>query len=89
VEYCTKKKITRSLGRTGVCWDNAAAESFFATLKKELVHHILWKGLAHFQNLVTDWINNYYNTLRRHSTINYLTPLEFELGYRHVDQLAA
>lgn len=89
VEYCTKKRITRSLGKTGVCWDNAAAESFFATLKKELVHHVLWQGLAHFQRLVTDWIINYYNTLRRHSTINYLTPLEFELGYRHVDQLAA
>jgi putative transposase len=89
VEYCTKKRITRSLGRTGVCWDNAAAESFFATLKKELVHHILWTGLMHFQRLVTDWIINYYNTLRRHSTINYLTPIEYELGYRHVDQLAA
>jgi putative transposase len=89
VEFCNEKGIIRSLGRTGVCWDNAAAESFFATLKKELVHHVLWTGLTHFQNRVSDWINNYYNTHRRHSTINYLTPLEYELGYKHVNQLAA
>jgi putative transposase len=89
VEFSEKQGIIRSLGETGVCWDNAVSESFFATLKKELVHHILWKGLRHFQNLVSDWILNYYNTLRRHSTINYLTPLEYELGYKHIHQLAA
>ena len=87
--YCTKNSIRRSLGRTGICYDNAVAESFFATYKKELVHTRPWPSLKRLTEQTSDWISNYYNTIRRHSTIGYLTPAEYELGFTHINQLAA
>ena len=87
--YCRRKGIRRSLGRTGICYDNAVAESFFATYKKELIHTRPWPAMNHLINHTRDWIDNYYNTTRRHSTLGYLTPREYELGYRNIQQLAA
>ncbi|SBW17883.1 Integrase catalytic subunit [Candidatus Protofrankia californiensis] len=87
--YCKKNKVLRSLGRTGICYDNAVSESFFATYKKELIHTRPWPTLADLKRETTDWIENYFNTTRRHSTLEYLTPREYELGYRHISQLAA
>jgi putative transposase len=87
--YCRKNKIRRSLGRTGTCYDNAVAESFFATYKKELIHTRPWPNIKHVKNATFDWIETYYNTTRRHSSLDYLTPAEYELGYRHLSQLAA
>jgi transposase InsO family protein len=88
-QYCTKHRIRRSLGRTGICYDNAVAESFFATYKKELIHTRPWPTITTLKKETYDWIENYYNTARRHSTLEYLTPKEYELGYRHLNQLAA
>jgi transposase InsO family protein len=88
-EYCKKHSIRRSLGRTGICYDNAVSESFFATYKKELIHTRPWPTMADLTNETRDWIENYYNTIRRHSTLEYLTPREYELGYREISQLAA
>ncbi|WP_372517739.1 IS3 family transposase [Frankia tisae] len=45
--------------------------------------------MADLTRETTDWIENYFNTTRRHSTLDYLTPKEYELGYRHISQLAA
>lgn len=87
-EYCTKNNIRRSLGRTGTCYDNAVAESFFATYKKELIHTRPWPTAANLESDTRGWIENYYNTTRRHSTLGYLTPREYELGYRELHQLA-
>ena len=87
--YCTENNIRRSLGRTGICYDNAVSESFFATYKKELVHTRPWPTLAILERETSDWISNYFNPLRRHSTLGYLTPEEYELGYRQLSQLAA
>ena len=87
--YCNKHKIRRSLGRTGICYDNAVAESFFATYKKELIHTRPWPTLKTLKKETFDWIETYYNTTRRHSTLEYLTPAEYELGYRYLNQLAA
>jgi putative transposase len=87
--YCKSHHIRRSLGRTGVCYDNAVSESFFATYKKELIHTRPWPTHADLIGQTGDWIENYYNTTRRHSTLGYLTPMEYELGYRHLSQLAA
>ena len=67
-----------SVGRTGVCYDNAVAESFFATLKKELIHLRPWPTLAHLRVAVFEYIESYYNRRRRHSTIDYDTPIEYE-----------
>ena len=87
--YCTRNNIRRSLGRTGICYDNAVSESFFATYKKELIHTRPWPTIADVERETRDWIRNYYNTIRRHSTLGYLTPREYELGYRQLSQLAA
>src|SRR5665811_25441 len=87
--YCTKNNIRRSLGKTGICYDNAVSESFFATYKKELIHTRPWPTLASLEKETSDWIGNYYNPIRRHSTLGYLTPEEYELGYRQLSQLAA
>ena len=87
--YCTKAGIRRSLGRTGICYDNAVSESTFATYKKELIHTRPWPDLKNLTTATIDWIENYFNTVRRHSTLGYLTPREYELGYREINQLAA
>lgn len=87
--FCTKNKIRRSLGRTGICYDNAVAESFFATYKKELIHTRPWPSLASLKKATFEWIEMYYNRARRHSTLGYLTPHEYELGYRNIHELAA
>jgi transposase InsO family protein len=88
-EYCTKNGIRRSLGKTGICYDNAVSESFFATYKKELIHTRPWPTMKHLKKETFDWIETYYNTQRRHSTLEYLTPQEYELGYRNISQIAA
>ncbi len=87
--YCTENGIRRSLGKTGICYDNAVSESFFATYKKELIHTRPWPDLNRLRMETIDWIENYYNTIRRHSTLGYLTPAEYELGYRNITDLAA
>lgn len=87
--YCQRNGIRRSLGRTGICFDNAVSESFFATYKKELIHTRPWPSVKDLTTRTQDWIDNYYNTIRRHSTLGYLTPNEYELGYRDINQLAA
>jgi len=68
-----------SMSRKGDCWDNAVAESFFASLKKELVHKVRWATMAQAQRQIEDYIENFYNRRRRHSTLGYLSPVEFEL----------
>ena len=87
--YCTSHGVRRSMGRTGICYDNAVAESFFATYKKELIHTRPWTTLTAVKQATFDWIETYYNTVRRHSTLDYLTPAEYELGYRDVTEIAA
>lgn len=88
-EYCKKNNIRRSLGRTGICYDNAVSESLFATYKKELIHTRPWPDIPTLAAATADWIDNYYNTIRRHSYLGYLTPQEYELGYTEITQLAA
>jgi transposase InsO family protein len=87
--YCTKHKIRRSLGRTGICYDNAVAESVFATHKKELIHTKLWSTIASLKKDTFTRVEEYYNRTRRHSSLEYLTPADYELGYRHIHELAA
>ena len=87
--YCRDNNIRRSLGRTGTCYDNAVSESTFATYKKELIHTRPWPDLKTLTAATIDWIDNYFNTIRRHSTLGYLTPREYELGFRTINQLAA
>ncbi len=63
-----------SMSRVGNCWDNAVAESFFATLKKELVHGVVFATRTEAYDAISDYIDNYYNARRRHSAIGYQIP---------------
>ncbi|WP_432560113.1 IS3 family transposase [Granulicoccus sp. GXG6511] len=60
-KFCKNNRIRRSLGRTGICYDNAVAESFFATYKKELIHTRPWPELASLKKHTFRWIEEYYN----------------------------
>jgi putative transposase len=73
--------VTVSMSRTGNCWDNAVAESFFATLKKELVHRRRWHSLAELRNALFEYIEVFYNRRRLHSFLNHKTPAEVEAQY--------
>jgi transposase InsO family protein len=69
--------VTLSLGRTGQCWDNALSESFFASLKGELIDRQAWPTRAMARRAVVEYIA-WYNGTRLHSTLGYKTPAEFE-----------
>lgn len=81
--------IECSMSRKGDCWDNAVAESFFASMKAELeeVDHL--ESRAQAQALLGDYIDNFYNLQRRHSTIGYKSPVEFELMMKSAELNAA
>jgi putative transposase len=70
--------IAVSMGSRGDCFDNAVAESFFATIKKELVHRQPWPSRRDLSSAVFEYIEAFYNRQRRHSTLGYLTPEEYE-----------
>jgi putative transposase len=70
--------ISRSMGSKGDCFDNAVAESFFATLKKELVHRRSWPTRHELTSEIFEYIEGFYNRVRRHSTLGMLAPVEFE-----------
>jgi len=72
-------KMTSSISAKGYCYDNAAMESFWATLKKEfLPDSKVFHTKKEASEAVFEYINTYYNTIRRHSSIHYLSPLQFE-----------
>lgn len=79
--------ILSSMSRVGNCWDNAVAESFFATLKLELVYQTRWATRAEARSAVFEYIELFYNRQRRHSALGYLCPSEFE--QRHDVSVAA
>ncbi|MBS4727452.1 IS3 family transposase [Mycobacterium sp. SM1] len=70
--------LARSVGRTGVCWDNAQQESFWATLKVEFYDRYVWPTKAAAKLAVGDWIERVYNRRRRHSSLGMICPVEFE-----------
>ena len=70
--------FTCSISRKGNCWDNAVAESFFHSLKVEAIYGSTFRIKAEAKNEVFEWIECLYNTNRRHSTLGYISPAEFE-----------
>ena len=74
--YCQANGIHTSTGRTGACWDNAAAESFFAALKNEMYYRQIFPSRARARFAVADYIEVFYNRQRLHSTLGYRTPAE-------------
>jgi putative transposase len=77
-QAAAKAGIARSMGSRGNCWDNAVAESFFATLKKELVHRRSWPTREELRREVFDYIEIFYNATRRHSTLGMVSPAAYE-----------
>jgi len=85
-QYCSKKyrciiknnKLIGSMSRKGNCWDNAIAESFFHTLKVELVHQNCYENRGAAKQSIFQYIEGYYNRVRMHSALDYRTPFEVE-----------
>lgn len=73
--------VTVSMSRKGNCWDNAVAESFFATLKTELVYAQQWSSRAELRAALFEYIEIFYNRRRLHSSLGYKTPAEVESDY--------
>ncbi len=73
-----KRGITPSMSRTGNCWDNACVERFFGTLKRELVYHRRYETRNAARQDIFEYIEVFYNRRRRHSTLGYDSPAEFE-----------
>ena len=70
--------IIQSMSRKGNCWDNAVAESFFHTIKTELINHCRFKTREEAKSEIFEYIEVFYNRIRIHSTNDYLSPIEFE-----------
>jgi putative transposase len=85
-QACGKAGIARSMGSRGDCWDNAVAESFFATLKRELIRRQSWPTRAELRQAVFEYIEIFYNATRRHSTLGMLSPIQFEKISQSPDQ---
>ena len=73
-----KHEFIQSMSRKGDCWDNAVAESFFSIIKSELIHHVHFKDRNDALPALFEYIEVYYNRKRKHSTLGYQTPAQFE-----------
>ena len=85
---CRRLNVIQSMGRTGICWDNALAESFFASLKNELVYRIALPTRGKARLVIAEYIEVFYNRQRLHSANDYKTPAEVEAAY-HNKRIAA
>ena len=72
------QQITCSMSRKGNCYDNAVVESFFSTFKQELVFHQQYQSRKHAKQDIFEYIEVWYNRKRRHSSLDYVSPEEFE-----------
>ncbi len=86
--HCNKIGVRRSMGRTGVCWDNAAAETFFATLKNEMYYRQAFATKARARFAVAEYIEVSCNRKRMHTSIGYRTPAQALNDYRTAAQAA-
>jgi putative transposase len=80
---CEHAGIQVSMGSIGDCYDNAVCESFHASLKKELIHRRPWPTRAEARSAVFEYIEGWFNPRRRHSTLGYLSPADYELAHHH------
>ncbi|MEU4674805.1 IS3 family transposase [Amycolatopsis sp. NPDC023774] len=75
---CNKLGIRQSMGRTGSCFDNAAAESFFSTLEHEVLSRHQFKTRKEAQQAIVEWVVEFYNRRRRHSSCDMQSPIDYE-----------
>jgi putative transposase len=83
-QRCRAAGINVSMGSRGDAYDNAVAEAFFKTLKTELIHRRSWPTKADARSAVFEFIESFYNRQRRHSTLGYLSPEQFEDTHHHL-----
>jgi transposase InsO family protein len=88
-ELARRNGVVLSVGRKGECWDNAVAESFFATIKRELIDTRSWPTRTGLRRSVFEYIEGWYNTRRLHSTLGYLSPKQYEALLHNADRQAA
>jgi transposase InsO family protein len=81
LDFCHDHHLRPSVGQTGVCWDNAVAESFWESLKRECVQDRVFETRAEARRAIFKWIN-WYNTSRLHSTLGDVPPIEWEQHYQ-------
>jgi putative transposase len=81
-------RLQHSVGQPGTCWDNAVAESFFATLKKELIYLDVWPTRQSVRTAIFAFIEGWYNRVRLHSTLNYASPHLYEEDYYRLSAAA-
>ncbi len=81
LEFCADHQLRPSVGRTGVCWDNAVAESFWESLKRECIQGRTFATRAEARRAIFRWIN-WYNTDRLHTSLDSTPPIEWEQQYR-------
>lgn len=77
-QVCRELGVAQSVGRTGVCFDNAMSESFWSTLKSKFYDRRKWAWRGKARKAVARWIESVYNRRRRHSSIGMFSPVEFE-----------
>jgi transposase InsO family protein len=82
-ELARANGVVLSVGMAGECWDNAVAESFFATIKLELIDTRAWPTRAGLRAAIFDYVEGWYNTRRLHSSLNYMSPAEYEAHIHH------
>ncbi len=78
---CAEAGVQRSMGSVGDCFDNAMAESFFATLECELLDRVTFRTHAEAERALFEFIEGWYNPHHRHSSLGYLSPIDFEKQY--------
>ena len=88
-ELLEKNGVVQSLSRPGQCWDNAVAESFFATLKEELLYRGVWPTRAAARRAIFEYVEVFYNRQRLHSALDYLTPVAYEARRRDLSEAQA
>lgn len=84
----TTHAIVQSMSRRGNCWDNAVAESFFATLEHELLASADFHSHREAEHALADFIEHWYNPVRRHSTLGYVSPMQYERQLRQTGKAA-
>jgi putative transposase len=88
-DACKALGLRQSVGRTGVCWDNAMQESFWSTLKAEFYNRRSWPTRSQAIQETGRWIEQFYNRTRLHSALGYHTPVEFEQTHTAINQQTA
>ncbi len=78
-DWLTQRHLTASMGSVGDCYDNAAAESFFSTLKRECVNRYHFSTRKEAKSIIFEYLEVFYNRQRLHSTLDYQSPVEYEL----------